>query len=144
MILCLEAKGADHAETLAVAFAVAHRLVTRHLLGTHVLSSFDHEALTAAATRYPGLVLAPDRLPERGAMSDQAVVDQVRGMGAPIIQIHHAELSPGLVRALHEADVAIWAWPTTAAPDIDRARRWGVDGLMGDDVQELVRAAAHG
>ena len=144
VILCLEAKGSDRVETAAVAFAIAHRLATRQLLGTHVLSSFDHEALRMAAARHPGLVLAPDRLPERGAMPDQAVVDQVRGMNAPIIQVHHAELSLGLVQALHDADVAIWAWPTTAAADIDRAHRLGVDGLMGDDVPELVKAAVRG
>ena len=143
-ILCLEAKGADHGETLAVAYAIAHRLVIRHVLGTHVLASFDHEALRKAATRYPGLVLAPDRLPERGAMSDQAVVDQARGMGAPITQIHHEELSLALVRLLHDADIAVWAWPTTAAADIHQAHRLGVDGLMGDDVPELVRVATAG
>ena len=144
VILCLEAKGADHEETLAVAFAVADRLATRRSLGTHVLASFDHEALRMAAARHPGLVLAPDRLPERGVMPDQAVVSQVRGMAAPIVQIHHAELSVGLVEVLHAADIAVWAWPTTVAADIDRAHRLGVDGLMGDDVPELVRAAARG
>lgn len=143
-ILCLEAKGADHAEHLAVALAVAHRLAARQLLGTHVLSSFDHEALTAAGARHPGLILAPDRLPERGPMTGKAVIDQVRSIGAPIVQIHHEELSQDLVGALHDADIAIWAWPTTDAPDIERARRLGVDGLMGDDVPELVAAAQRG
>lgn len=143
-ILCLEAKGADHDESRAVALAVADRLAERGEFGIHVLASFDHESLIAAGTRHRGLTLAPDRLPERGQISDEALIDQVRRIGAPIVQIHHAELTPGAVRALHEADIAIWAWPTTMTADIVAARDLGVDGLMGDDVPVLVAAAIPG
>lgn len=143
-ILCLEAKGADQAQTLAVALAVSDRLAERGSIGFHVLSSFDHDALIAAGTRHQGLTLAPDRLPERGPMADQAMIDQVRRIRASIVQVHHAELTLGTVAALHEADIAVWAWPTTLAVDIEAARALGVDGLMGDDVPELVAAAARG
>ncbi len=143
-ILCLEAKGADHAQTLAIAHAIAERLAARAELDAHVLSSFDHEALTSVAARHPGLTLAPDRLPERGPAPIDEVIGQARRLGAPIMQVHHAELTLGMVAALHDADLAIWAWPTTAAMDIEAAHTLGVDGLMGDDAPALVAAARQG
>jgi glycerophosphoryl diester phosphodiesterase len=141
-ILCLEAKGRDHGEYVAIAIATASRLRERGLLERHALASFDHEALAEAARVVPGVILAPDRLPERGALGPGAVIGQARRIGAPIMQAHHAELNADEIRAFHEADLAIWAWPTTLPADIERARAIGVDGLMGDDVVALRAAVA--
>ena len=141
-ILCLEAKGFDHEETQTIALAIADALARRGEIGTHVLSSFDNLALAAARARHPELTLAPDRLPERGFVPEVVIVDQARRLGASILQVHHAELTTEDVRALHDADIAVWAWPTTLPDDIEGARRLGVDGLMGDDVPELVMAAS--
>jgi glycerophosphoryl diester phosphodiesterase len=140
-VLCLEAKGSDHAQTLAIAHAIADRLAIRGELETHVISSFDHAALASVGARQPRLGLAPDRLPERGPAAIDEVIGQAQRLGAPIMQIHHAELTDEMVAALHAADLAIWAWPTTAANDIEAARALGVDGLMGDDAPALVAAA---
>lgn len=141
ILLCLEAKGANHQETLDISRAIVERLQRRDRLDRHVLSSFDHAALAAARTWEPRLAIAPDRLPEHGHMDPATVVQQTQAIGAPIIQVHFAELDPPTVEALHTAGVAIWAWPTTFAPDIERSRDLGVDGLMGDDVPALVTSA---
>lgn len=141
-ILCLEAKGFDHEETQVIALAIGELLTRRDEIGTHVLSSFDDLALAAAGARYPGLTLAPDRLPERGLIPDADLVAQTRRLGAPVLQVHHLELTADSVLALHDADIAVWAWPTTLPDEIERARRLGVDGLMGDDAPELVLAAS--
>jgi glycerophosphoryl diester phosphodiesterase len=142
--LCLEAKGHDRDETLAIALGIGDALARRDEVGRHVLSSFDVPALAAARARYPGLTLAPDRLPERGRIPDANLADQARRLGAPILQVHHLELTAASVAALHHADIAVWAWPTTQPDEIERARRLGVDGLMGDDASELVLAASRG
>ncbi len=144
VILCLEAKGADHAETQGIALAIAELLARRDETGTHVLSSFDNVALAAARALDSGLTLAPDRLPERGSIRDEALIEQALQLGAPILQVHHLELTAANVAALHAADIAVWAWPTTLPDEMERARRLGVDGLMGDDAPELVLAASRG
>jgi glycerophosphoryl diester phosphodiesterase len=140
-VLCLEAKGADHGRTQEVAVAISDRLAERGEIDTHVVASFDHDALAAAAARHPGLQLAPDRLPERGPLADEDLIEQARRVSAPIIQVHHAELTAVTVAALHDAGIAIWAWPTTNVEAIEAAHSLGVDGLMGDDAPALVRAS---
>jgi glycerophosphoryl diester phosphodiesterase len=141
-VLCLEAKGRNHEEYVAIATAVARHLRDRGLLDRHVIASFDHGALASAARSVPGVVLAPDRLPERGDLGPTSMVAQARAIGAPILQMHHRELTRGAIDALHQADIAIWAWPTTLPGDIAMAHALGVDGLMGDDVAALSAAVA--
>jgi len=136
--LCLEVKGESAEEYLSVALEVGQLLDRRGSLGRHVLASFDHACLQAAGRAVAGLVLAPDRLPERGAMQPGATIAQARRIGAAILQLHHAELSPELVNALHAADIAVWPWPVNLPGEVAAARALGVDGLMGDDVRTLV------
>jgi glycerophosphoryl diester phosphodiesterase len=139
--LCLEAKGATHDETVAIAQAVASTIAERHALTDHVLASFDHAALRRARAGVPGLVIAPDRLPERGDMEKDQLIAQMLQLAAPIVQHHHADLTPGTVDALHAVGIAVWAWPVNDPDDIKRCARMGVDGLMGDDVTALIAAA---
>jgi glycerophosphoryl diester phosphodiesterase len=47
--------------------------------------------------------------------------------------------APEQTLAAYAADLAVWPWSTTAAGDIERSHRMGVDGLMGDDVAAIVR-----
>ena len=138
--LCIEVKGESPGEFRSVALEVGQLLARRGGLDRHVLASFDHECLLAAGQAVPGLVLAPDRLPERGAIEPDGTIAQVRRIGAAILQIHHAELSPALVDALHAADIAIWPWPVNLPDEVATARAMGVDGLMGDDVETLTGA----
>ncbi|HVL52713.1 MAG TPA: glycerophosphodiester phosphodiesterase family protein [Vitreimonas sp.] len=138
--LCLEVKGESAAARATIAVGVTQRLADRGLLDRHVLASFDHDVLDAARRRHGELGIAPDRLPERGALTPQATVAQAIRIGAPILQHHHADLSPEVVAAAHDAGVAVWAWPTTDPADIERSIALGVDGVMGDDVPALVTA----
>jgi glycerophosphoryl diester phosphodiesterase len=138
--LCIEVKGESPGEFRSVALEVGQLLARRGSVDRHVLASFDHECLLAAGQAVPGLVLAPDRLPERGAMAPDGTIAQVRRIGAQILQMHHAELNPALVDALHAADIAIWPWPVNLPEEVAAAQALGVDGLMGDDVRTLTAA----
>lgn len=140
--LCIEAKGETHAEQVAVATAIAGRIVERGRLGRDVLASFDHAALAAAAAATPGLRIAPDRLPERGPSSGAELVEQAVRIGAGIVQHHHEDLDEQVVAAAQAAGIAVWAWPTTARAEVDRAIALGVDAVMGDDVAAMVAALA--
>jgi glycerophosphoryl diester phosphodiesterase len=136
--LCIEIKGTpdDAPET---AIAVALLLRDRGLLGRMFLSSFDHTAL-AAATRVVGpILLAPERLPEAGPSDSATAVAQARALGATVLQHRWEDLTNGVVEALHEAEVAVWAWPVDSQEAIAHSVAVGADGIIGDDVQ-LLRA----
>jgi glycerophosphoryl diester phosphodiesterase len=137
--LCLEVKSDGDRPASGLAVAVAEEIRRRGRLERDVLSSFDHKALAAARRIYPGLSLAPDRLPERGPSTAETLIAQASAIGATIIQHHHADLDATIVAGCHAADLAVWPWPTTASADIERSHRIGVDGLMGDDVAAIVR-----
>jgi glycerophosphoryl diester phosphodiesterase len=140
--LCLEVKSDGDASASGLALAVAEEIRQRGRIERDALSSFDHGALAAARRAHPGLSLAPDRLPERGPSTAATLIAQARAIGATIIQHHHADLDATIVAGCHAADLAVWPWPTTAAIDIARSRRIGVDALMGDDVAAMVRELA--
>jgi glycerophosphoryl diester phosphodiesterase len=137
--LCLEVKSDADDDASDLALDVAEAIVGRGRVERDVLSSFDQRALGAAGRAHPSLSLAPDRLPERGPSTAATLIAQARAIGATIIQHHHADLDATIVAGCHAADLAIWPWPTTAAGDIERSHRMGVDALMGDDVGAMVR-----
>lgn len=136
--LCLEAKGTEGDEQQVIAARIAEEIVRRGRVGVDVLSSFDHQALARTMRVHPDLATAPDRLPERGPSDAAVIVRQARAIGAPIVQHHHLDLDREVVAGSHAAQVAIWAWPVTAADEIARSLQLGVDGLMGDDVEAIV------
>jgi glycerophosphoryl diester phosphodiesterase len=142
IVLVIEVKGADHGQSLAIAHATADRLAERGLLGRHLLSSFDQVALGVVRQRYPMLDVAPDRLPERGRLSSEAVVGQARAIGARVMQVRHTEIDRELVEAHHAADIALWSWTINTPEQIERSKALGCDGLMGDDAQALMTAVA--
>jgi glycerophosphoryl diester phosphodiesterase len=138
--LCLEAKGESTAERESLACAVARRIERRGRLEQDAVASFDHEALAAAARAVPGVRLAPERLPERGASVPSAVVEQACALAAPIVQHHHADVTAETVAAVHAAGRAIWVWPATTPAELERVLALGVDGVMGDNVAAAVAA----
>jgi len=109
--LCLEAKGDTHAANLAVARRIGAEIARRGRLEVDVLASFDHEALRIVAEEVPGLRTAPDRLPERGEPTAEALLAQARAIGATVIQHHFADLSAEVAVEVQAAGVEIWAWP---------------------------------
>lgn len=138
--MCFEVKGETPAESGRIADALADLLASRDALGWAFMSSYDHAALAGARARSPELLLAPERLPDDVPADPPDAVAQATRLSAPVLQNHWRFLAPELVAALHENDIAVWAWPTTAESDIAIGVAAGVDGLMGDDVAAIVRA----
>lgn len=136
--LCLEIKGETRRRQTLIADLVADEIAVRGRLDRDVLASFDPLVLASAATAIPGLVIAPDRLPERGPSSVASLIGQAGRIGARIIQHHHEDLSAEIVAGLHAAGVAVWAWPPNTTAEIERSYAMGVDALMGDDVAAIV------
>jgi glycerophosphoryl diester phosphodiesterase len=98
------------------------------------MSSFDHAALALAKAKVPALTLAPERLPEHGPPNVEAAVQQAQALGAAILQHRIDRLTPEVMRALHDHDIAVWAWPTDDEQSLADSLRLGVDGVIGDDV----------
>lgn len=134
--LCIEIKGTRH-ETPATAVAVARRLRDGGLLDRMFVSSFDHAALAAGTARVGPLLLAPERLPEHGPADAAAAVAQATALGATVLQHRWEDLTVEVVAALHEAGVAVWAWPVDSQAAIDHSVAVGADGIIGDDVELL-------
>lgn len=140
--MCFEVKGETPDEYARTAVALAELFVERKALEWAFMSSYDHAAMAQAKQRVPDLLLAPERLPDNVLVDPAGALRQAMALGAPVLQNHWAFVTPELVRALREAGIALWSWPTTAPSEIARSLADGVDGVMGDDVAAMVRAVA--
>ena len=139
--LCLEVKGTS-ATAPATAVALAKALEARDLVDRMFMSSFDHEALAAARSVVPGLLFAPERLPDTAPPNPDEAVRQARASGATVLQHRWEYLTPAVVEALHDADVAVWTWPTDTEESIEVSVRCNADGVIGDDVEWLMGEVA--
>jgi glycerophosphoryl diester phosphodiesterase len=142
ILMCFEVKGATPEESHEIGESLADLLARSDALDWAFMSGYDHAALAAARARVPELLLAPERLPDDVPPDPIDAVRQASGLGAPVLQNHWQFLTPDLIATLHDAGVAVWAWPTTDPDSIELSIAAGVDGLMGDDVDAIVRAVA--
>jgi glycerophosphoryl diester phosphodiesterase len=133
--LCLEVKGRPGREANAIAVALARLIGTAGATSFAFMSSFHPAALAAARAEEPALLIAPERLPEHGPRSTAVVVRHAVGLRADVLQHRWELLTAEVVDALHEADVAVWAWNTNDRRAIAVARALGVDGLITDDLR---------
>jgi len=135
--LCLEVKGTVEAAP-GIAVALVDLLRDRGLIDRVFMSSFDQAALAAARRVVPSVLLAPERLPERGPADATEAVRQAVEVGATVLQHRWEYLTEEVVDALHAANVAVWTWPTDTQRSIDVSVRCGADGVIGDDVAWLL------
>lgn len=135
--LCLEAKGESPAATAAVAEALARLVAEQRALEWAFVSSFDHAALVHARSVVPGLLIAPERIPDHGRRSAEVTVAQAVGLGTPVIQHRWEILDRETVEALHTAGVAVWAWDTNDPESVAHTLALGVDGACSDDISVL-------
>lgn len=135
--LCIEIKGTP-ADAPATAEVVAALLRDRGLIDRMAVSSFDHDALAAARAVAPGILLAPERLPESGPPDPATAVAQATAVGAAVLQHRWEDLTAEVVDALHAAGVAVWSWPIDSLEAIDHSVAVRVDGIIGDDVPLLL------
>ncbi len=138
VMLCVEIKG-DSASAPRTAAAVAGLVRERNLLDQVFISSFDHAALAVTTPIVGRPLLAPERLPEAGPSNPRTAVAQATNLRAAVLQHRWEDLTREVVDALHEADVAVWSWPIDSLESIAHSVAVGADGVIGDDVQLLLR-----
>ena len=99
--------------------------------------------VAAAAGRYSSrgprrLGPRPERLPDDAPPDPTEAVRQAKLFSAPVLQHQYTVLNAEVVRALHENEIAVWAWSTTDESSILFSVDCGADALMGDDAKLLV------
>lgn len=124
-ILNVEVKGA-----VAAVPVVAHRLAEYGLTGSAVVSSFDREAVRAAA----GLSLVT------GLLADEALpnpVGAVQAVGATRLHMKYTLITADLAARLRAARLGLVAWTVNDLAAMRRLADLGVDAILSDDPRLL-------
>ena len=135
---CIEVKGANADESDQIALGLVDLFVKHNMLDTAFLSSYHHECLRLAKSKCSELLLAPERLPDDAPPDAAEAVRQAKSFSAPVLQHQYTVLTADVVRALHENEIAVWAWSTTDEASMVFSIELGADALMGDDVQLMM------
>ena len=138
ILSCFEVKGGDADESNRIALGLVELFIKHDILGKAFLSSYHYEALHCARAKCPELLLAPERLPDDAPPDPTEAVRQAKLFSAPVLQHQYTVLTPEVVRALHENEIAVWAWSTTDEPSIVYSLDCGADALMGDDAKLIL------
>ena len=139
ILSCFEVKGANSDESDRIALGLVELFVKHDMLDKAFLSSYHHEALQLAQSRCPELLLAPERLPDDAPADPPEAVRQAKLFNAPVLQHQYTVLTTEVVQALHENEIAVWAWSTTDEASMLFSIELGADALMGDDVQLMLQ-----
>jgi len=109
--------------------------IRRHGLESWVIvQSFDFRTLQALRRLAPAIRLAA--LFDRDGRDFQAIV---REAGASIAAPNHRLVTREKVNSAHEAGVQVVPWTANTQADWDRLIEAGVDGIITDDPEELIR-----
>ena len=109
--------------------------IRRHKLGNRVIvQSFDFRTLQALRRLAPAIRLAA--LFDRDGRDFQAIA---REAGASIAAPNHRLVTREKVNSAHEAGVQVVPWTANTQADWDRLIEAGVDGIITDDPEELIR-----
>ena len=138
ILSCIEVKGANADESDRIALGLVDLFVKHNMLDTAFLSSYHHDCLRLASAKCPELLLAPERLPDDAPPDAPEAVRQAKAFSAPVLQHQYTVLNADVVRALHENEIAVWAWSTTEEASMVLSIELGADALMGDDVQLML------
>ena len=143
ILSCFEVKGGNADESNRIALALLELFEKHAMLDTAFMSSYHHVALQLARSKCPELLLAPERLPDDAPADPPQAVRQAQSFPAPVLQHQYTVLTPEVVHALHENDIAVWSWSTNDEPSMVFSIEAGADALMGDDVQLMLEVLNH-
>jgi glycerophosphoryl diester phosphodiesterase len=135
---CFEVKGADADEWNRIALGLTDLFIKHDMLDKAFLSSYHHECLHQAIARCSELLVAPERLPDDAPPDPADAVRQAKLFNAPVLQHQYTVLDAGVVRALHENEIAVWSWTINDEPNMVTSIGLGADALMSDDVQLMM------
>jgi glycerophosphoryl diester phosphodiesterase len=139
ILSCIEVKGANTDESNHIALGLVDLIVKHNMLDTAFLSSYHHEALHAARSKCPELLVAPERLPDDAPADPPEALRQAKSFSAPVLQHQYTVLTEEVVRVLHENEIAVWSWSTNDKDSMVFSIDLGADAVMGDDVELMMQ-----
>lgn len=135
---CFEVKGGDPDVSKRIATTLLGLFIKHDMLEKAFMSAYNHDALKLARAQCPDLLLAPERLPDDAPADPPEAVRQVMAFPAPVLQHQYTVLTPEVIKALHDVDVAVWSWSTTDEASLVLSIELGADAVMGDDVRLML------
>jgi len=97
-----------------------------------VVSSFLPEVLLGLSARGAAVSL--------GIICDQRKdLDRWRDLPVAYVILHHSLITSALVEEVHRADKILFAWTVNDQASMLRLAGWGVDGIISDQTELLVR-----
>ncbi len=136
--MCFEVKGGNPKRGITIARKMVGLFKKYDAFEWAFMSSYHHEALAEGKKLAPQLMLAPERLPDNVEPDIEEALRQVNNLKAEVLQIHYQYLHEDFIQAMHQHDIAIWAWPATEEDEIQKSIQGKADGIMGDDVRKTV------
>lgn len=133
LYMCFEVKGGGTPRSTMISTQLVEIIQKYDAFESIFMSSYHHDALSVAKNIAPELMLAPERLPDNVEPDIPEALRQANELGAEVLQLHYRYLYPDILEALRNANVAVWAWPTTTEEEILPAIKTGADAVMGDD-----------
>ncbi len=130
--LCLEVKGQDAEEGIAIATAVVAAITHQDFISQAIVTSFFQQALRRAKQLEPRLSLMLDPSPQDGSLGARDICEQTLAAQANIISYDWHLLTPEIVREAELVGLALWPWAPDTADEIRRLLSLGVPGVMTD------------
>lgn len=140
-LLNLEIK-AEGVRTRGLEWAVVRAILASGLRDRVLVSSFNPLSLLRVRLLAPGLRVA--LLYDSSTMQRPGLRPRPGWLHVDALHPHHSLADATLLRSAHARDVAVNVWTVNEPEDIRRLRALGVDAIMGDDPDTLLRAGRGG
>ncbi len=138
--LCIELKDLNGREIPGYEDRIVALFRREKLFAKAVVNVEPMAFVQAIKRKEPRIRVALDsRHADWTALSADEILERVLPSGADIIQYEHEHLSADIVRVLRSAGFAVWAWTVNARDDMIRLIDWGVDGILTDHPERLLR-----
>jgi len=128
--LCVEIKGANEIEELAIAEAVVQTLEAADFLRQSILTSFSPKALLRARALQPEASTMLDPSPQDGSLTPRQICAQVLRAGANCLSYDFHFLTPAIVSECQMTGLALWPWDPDESEDIRQVLRLGAQGII--------------
>ncbi len=134
-------RGVAERVLLSSTWAAQLRRLARELPEAARAIGYPHDRVGIAKLRWPSPVVRPAAATLRRAMPVRARF-LVRTTRASVLSFHHALVSPAVVSAVHASGAALFAWTVVDPDRVAWLARVGVDGIVTDDPEMVVRLLA--
>jgi glycerophosphoryl diester phosphodiesterase len=103
--------------------------------------SYPLDRYGAGGLGWPRIVTSTGTTTLRAVMPAR-VPSLLRRASASVLSLHHALVSPAVVRAAHERGAPLLAWTVNDPRDVERVVAAGVDAIVSDDPAAVFRLLA--